>query len=255
MTRPPTQLERRLGRWADRLVAVTRHAHTLYQRAWPAERLEVIYDGVPLNGLGIDGVPALRQDLGLPAAAPVVALLARCVPGKGYDAFLRAAALVRQREPSARFLIVGNGPGGDQAHEAAMRRLAEELGAQSVVVWGGWRNDTARIFALASVVVQASSTFPEGLSRVLLEAMAHGRPVVATSLPTTCEAIEHGETGLLAPPGDAHALAEAILTILNDRTLAERLGRQGCARVAQRFSPAAHAAAIMRMYDTVLSEE
>ncbi|MBI4341887.1 MAG: glycosyltransferase [Candidatus Omnitrophica bacterium] len=253
LTRTPTALERRLGRWADRLVAVTRHAHDLYRRSWPAERLEVVYDAVQTNGLRIDGLPALRQDLGFPPAAPVVGLLARCVPGKGYEEFLRAAAIVRAHEPSARFLIVGNGPGGDQAHEAAMRRLADALGLTPCVAWGGWRNDTARILHLLSVVVQASSTFPEGLSRVLLEAMAYGRPVVATSLPTTCEAVVDGQTGLLARPGDPQALAEAIVAILKDRALAERLGGQGRARVAERFSVAAHAAQVMRLYDNVLN--
>ena len=252
LTRTPTQLERRMGGWADRLVAVTRHAHALYQQAWPSRTIGVIYDAVHVNGATTDGLSSLRQDLGIPADAPVVGLMARCVPGKGYEEFLRAAAIVRPHAPAARFLIVGHGVGGDAAHEAAMRKLAHQLGLQSCVVWGGWRSDTARVLHLLSVVVQASSTFPEGLSRVLLEAMTYGRPVVATGLPTTREAVLDGDTGLLAEPGNPQSLADAILRVLRDPALADRLGRQGRAHVAERFSVAAHAGQVMGLYDELL---
>ena len=133
-----------------------------------------------------------------------------------------------------------------------MQRLTDSLGLRPYVVWGGWRDDSARVMHLLSVVVQASSTFPEGLSLVLLEAMTYGRPVVATSLPTTREAIIDGETGLLAEPGNPQALADAILKCLQNPSLAERLGVQARRHVAQRFSRAAHAEQMMRIYDEVL---
>lgn len=255
LTRTPTRLEQRMGRWADRLVAVTRHAHAMYQRAWPSQHIGVIYDAVHVNGVATDGQAALRQDFGMPPEAPVVGLIARCIPGKGYEEFLRAAVIVRRQAPATRFLIIGHGVGGDAAHETTMRKLSDNLGLQSAVTWGGWRNDTGRILHLLSVVVQASSTFPEGLSRVLLEAMTYGRPVVATSLPTTREAVVDGETGLLAKPGDPAALAEAIIRILKDPALAERLGAAGRARVAEQFSIAAHADQVMTMYDELLQTQ
>jgi glycosyltransferase involved in cell wall biosynthesis len=181
-----------------------------------------------------------------------VGLLARCVPGKGYEEFIRAASIICRQDSKAQFLIVGNGHGGDQAHEIQMQELAKQLKLQQRLLWAGWQRDTAAILDLLDIVVQASSTFPEGLSRVLLEAMAHGRPVVATSLPSTQEIITHGETGLLVEPGNSQALAEGILTLLRQPELAARYARRGREHVAAHFSLTEHARRITTLYDEVL---
>jgi glycosyltransferase involved in cell wall biosynthesis len=251
LTRAPTACERRLGRLPDCLIMLTHHARAFYHRWWPTQRIEVVYNAVDHRHVPERAVDRLRESLGLLPSARLIGLVARCVPGKGYEEFIRAATLVHTRHPEAQFLLVGNGPGGDPAYEASLCALGQQLGLNGTLVWAGWR-EAAEVFPSLEVAVQATSTFPEGSSRVLIEAMAFATPIVATSIATSVEILGGGEAGLLVPPGDAQALARGITRLLEDRALAQRLRDAGRRRAQALFTSERQAAQLGKLYDSLL---
>jgi len=254
LTRSPTRLERWLGRWAQAKIVLTKEAQTFYQRWWPTDRIMWIPSGVGVPDLSDTRQDGFHRALNIPDGHRVVGLVARCVPGKGYEEFLTAAKTVSAQVPAVTFVIVGNGRGGDDAYEARMKRLAQTLGLNGAVIWAGWQTDATALYRSLDIVAQASSTFPEGLSMVPLEAMAHGRAVIATDIVGNRESVVHGETGLLVPPGNAQALAEAMLTLVRDQGLLQRYGTQGRRRVEAYFSRHAEAERITHLYTTLCED-
>ena len=117
------------------------------------------------------------------------------------------------------------------------------------------RRDHRAVYGLLDIVVQASSTFPEGASRVPLEAMAFGRPVVATDIVGNRESVVNKQTGLLVPIGNPWELAEATLMLLNNREMARAYGEQGRRRAAICFSPQTQADQMASIYDDVLRSQ
>jgi glycosyltransferase involved in cell wall biosynthesis len=170
----------------------------------------------------------LRRELGLGPAVPLVGIVARLVPIKAHEDFLRAAATIHGVLPEARFLVVGDGE-----RRAGLERLADELGLRDAVRFLGWRQDLPRVYADLDVVALASRN--EGSPVALIEALAAARPVVATAVGGVPEVVLDGETGLLAPPGQPAALAAAIRRLLADRMLADRLRAAGRRHVYPRY--------------------
>lgn len=187
------------------------------------------------NGVDVDRFAprpfdaALRRTLGLPPEAPLVVAVSRLNPMKGLDDYLEAAALLAGRFAEARFVIVGDGASRWELEEQARR-----LGLAGRVVFTGTRLDVAAILSQAAVSVAPSLS--EGLSNVVLESMAAGAAVVATRVGGTPEILDDGVTGLLVPPCDAPALADAIGRLLGNAALARRLGDAARARAIRQFS-------------------
>jgi glycosyltransferase involved in cell wall biosynthesis/2-polyprenyl-3-methyl-5-hydroxy-6-metoxy-1,4-benzoquinol methylase len=153
---------------------------------------------------------------------PVVGIVGRLQTWKGQDTFLRAAALVANKVPHARFVVVG-GPSGprDEAYAQSLPRLADDLRIRSRTFFAGHQDDPYPWFDAFDLVVHASDDEPFGL--VVLEGMALGKPVVASAAGGPREIIEHGRSGLLVPPRDEVRMANAIEEILSDPALAATL--------------------------------
>lgn len=160
----------------------------------------------------------LRQELGLAADVPLFGLVGRLTEQKGIPYALQALVKVREQMPAAVLVIVGTGYG---MKPRALQAQAAALKLDRAVYWLGARSDALDIIASLDVLV--SSSLWEGLPTVILEAMALGTPVVATDIPGTRELIVHEQTGLLAPPRDPAALAQAMVRLASDRALAQRL--------------------------------
>ncbi len=205
----------------------------------PAQRAEILGYGVGRPKqivslpIGLDLEPyhtskrhrgRLRAELGVGPDTKLVGIVARLTAIKSHEVFLQAAAAVRWQHPDAQFVVVG---AGERREELA--QLAEEYGIAPAVHWLGWRRDLPLVYADLDVVALTSRN--EGLPTTLVEAMAAGRPVVATRVGGVPTLVTHGETGLLAASGDANALAAAMLTVLNNRQYAERLGAAARASV------------------------
>jgi glycosyltransferase involved in cell wall biosynthesis len=188
---------------------------------------------------------ALREALGIPPLAPVAVSVGRHTPEKGYRHLVDAAALIEHVSPGVHWILVGD---GELRRELEARARGHGLGAQ--MHFPGWRDDVADVLALADVFVLPSES--EGFGRVLVEAMAMGRPVVATAVGGVPDVVFGHETGVLVEPANPLALADGVRTLLDDSSRAARLGAAGRARAAASFSLDAHVDAIERVYDEVL---
>jgi glycosyltransferase involved in cell wall biosynthesis len=189
--------------------------------------------------------PALRAALGVPPSSPLVLSIGRFVAEKGHRHLLEAAALIERTRPGVHWVLVGAGE-----LEASLAREARALGLGSQVHFAGWRDDVPDVLAVADVFVLPSVN--EGFGRVVVEAMAMARPVVATAVGGVPELVRDGETGMLAPASDPRALADAVRSLLDEPARAARLGAAGRARAESRFSLTAHVDAIERVYAEVL---
>jgi glycosyltransferase involved in cell wall biosynthesis len=187
-----------------------------------------------------------RQALNIPEGAPLVAQIGRLEIEKGPAFFIEAAALVLQRHPHARFVLIGEGP-----LEAALTEQIITLGVADRVWLAGWRSDVAGILAATDVFTLASLW--EGLPFTVLEAMSSGCPVVATSVNGCREIITDGINGLLAPLRDPGALAAAISRLLDDPVFAAQLASAGRRTVEEQFSPGAALAAVEAVYERMLA--
>src|SRR5262245_15693457 len=189
--------------------------------------------------------PALRAALGVPPASPLVVSIGRFVAEKGHRHLLEAAARIERTRPGAHWVLVGAGE-----LEAPLRHQARGLGLASQVHFTGWREDIPDVLAVSDVFVLPSES--EGFGRVVVEAMAMAHPVVATAVGGVPEIVRDGETGILVPPSDPAALADAVCSLLDDPARASRLGAAGRARAESRFSLTAHIDGVERVYTQVL---
>jgi glycosyltransferase involved in cell wall biosynthesis len=208
----------------------------------------VVHNGVDVGTLtpAID-VRGVRAEFGFPADAQIVGTVARLVERrKAIGDFLDMAARLRVAAPRARFLVVGDG-----ALRPELEAQARALGLADVVVFTGERADPARLMAAMSVFVIPS--LYEGCQYALLEAMAIGRPVVATPAGVAPAVVRDGETGLLVPFGDPAGLAVAAGRLLADPSLAARLGAAGREAIVAGFSLDSMTDALTGLYAEVVS--
>lgn len=226
-------IERFLARHIDGAIAVAKGQvpFLVDDKGFDPARIRVVYNGIDLA----DWRPAPRDTalaakLGIPAGAPVVGTVAMLRPEKDHDTFLRAARLVHDRVPEARFLIVGDG-----VERERLERLTAELGLRDRVLFTGRRTDVPRLLTVFDVSVLSSVTV-ETFPMSFLEAMAMERPLVTTRVGGVPEMIEEGENGFVVPPRDPGALADALVRTVGDRDVARRMGRRSREIVEERFT-------------------
>lgn len=191
---------------------------------------------------------ALRAELGLAKDAPVVLMVGRMLWHKGVREFVEAARQVRQRFPSATFLLVGPSDAGNPARVPPAALRAWE--AEGVVRYLGARTDVRDLMAIADIVVLP--TYREGLPRVLVEAAAMARPLVATDVPGCREVVQPGVNGLLVPPRDVPVLAEAIEQLLADPERRAGFGEMSRAMAEAKFSDRQVVGQILALYAALL---
>jgi glycosyltransferase involved in cell wall biosynthesis len=165
----------------------------------------------------------------LPKGAPIVGNVAALAAHKGQRYLVAAAAGVVRELPDTRFLIIGEGELREQ-----LERQIHGLGLDRHVVLTGFRGDVLGLVKSLDVFVMSSIT--EGLGSAILEAMACGRPVVATRAGGIPEAVDHEVTGIIVPPQDEHALSAAMLRLLRSPRLRDQFGQAGRQRVIDSFS-------------------
>jgi len=235
-------------RLADRVITSGEAAARVVAAAGvPAERIVAIAPGVDSARFhpGVAG-DAVRRELGL-HAAQVVGLVANIRGSKGHNVFLEAAQSVLAERPATRFLVVGDGIGFDD-----VKRRVTALGLAAAVIMTGFRRDIPEVMAALDVLVLPSIR-SEAASQVIPQALAVGTPVIATTVGGSGEIVRDGETGRLVPPGDARALAAAILETLKDTRAARDAARRGQALVHARHSLEASMAQTTAVYREVLA--
>jgi glycosyltransferase involved in cell wall biosynthesis len=209
-------------------------------------RLAVVPNGIDLSRFAAPSVGAFRAELGLSADARLLGVVARLEPEKGHRYLLDAMPAILAAAPETRLAIVGEGSETD-----ALRARASGLGVADHVVFTGRREDVASITADLTVAVLPSVREAQGIS--ILEAMACRVPVVASGVGGIPEVITSGVDGVLVPPEDPQALAEAVLGLLRDPTERARIGAAGYRTVVERFSIDAQVRRIEALYDEELA--
>ncbi|HUX68206.1 MAG TPA: glycosyltransferase [Terriglobales bacterium] len=252
-----SRLLRRLSRQVTLAIANSAAVAQAHAARYPrlAPRLRVVPNGVNLEQLqGGDGA-ALRARWQLPPQALVIGMVAIFAPWKGQEIFLRAARRVLEHAPATRFVLVGDdiydttGHGGRRQE---LEALARELGLGEAVRFPGFVGDEiASAYAALDVMVHAS-TAPEPFGRTVIEAMAAGVPVIAAAAGGMLEVVEDGVSGLLTPPGDEAALAQAMLALAADPARRRQLAANGLRRVRERFSEAVVGRQIEAVYAEAL---
>jgi len=180
---------------------------------------------------------------------PVIMLIARMLRDKGIYEFVEAARIARSRGVSARFVLVGD---TDLENPAAIARdQLERWSGQGDVEWWGYRADMAEVLRSSHVVCLPS--YREGMPKVLLEAAAAGRPLIASDVPGCREIAVHNQTGLLVPLRNATALADAMQTLANDSLLRRRLGQRARELVCSQFTVERVNAQTLQIYRELLS--
>jgi glycosyltransferase involved in cell wall biosynthesis len=229
----------------DRIIAVSRRtADDLTSRA--GIRVDPRKVVTILNGLDLDRISptsgVTRADLELAPTGPVLVTVANFVPMKGHRWLIDAMPAILARFPDATLVLAGSGPG----LEAARERVATTgLGPRVRIL--GSRPDAVDLLALSDAVV-LPSVAAEGLPIVILEALALGKPVVATRVGGISEVIRDGDTGLLVTPGDPRALADAVSALLADPARTSAMAARGQAAGRARFSADVMVREIERLY-------
>ena len=201
----------------------------------PAEKVEVVH-------YGLDGLPepwGESADVQLPEGARVLLCVARLAEQKGVDVAVRALPAIRERHPGAVLVVLGEGP--------ERPRLAGEG-----VYLPGRLGDVASWYRRAELLVHPARW--EGFGLALLEAMLAGKAVVASRVSSAPEIVVDGETGLLVPPDDAAALANAVTSLLDDPARAAAMGASGLARARREFAVAKMAERTAGVYATASAE-
>ena len=183
------------------------------------ERVITVRSGIDLARIRkVGDTSGLRGEFGISGDCLVVGMVAALAPHKDHRNFLEAAALVKKKVPRVRFLVVGEG-----SLKAGLLRLTQKLDLTREVIFTGFRDDVLEITGLVDIFVLSS--YLEGMGTVLLDAMALGRPVVATEVGGIPEIVIDGENGLLVPPRNPSALADAVMQLAADGDLRRRMGR------------------------------
>lgn len=251
-----TPKQRRAQRWVSSfaqrvLVNAEAIKRRLLDEGYDPGRIVVIPNGIDLDRFSGTAQGRILRELGVPPATPVVGVVARLNELKGIEYFLAAMAQVAKRFPGARFLVVGDGRGPvGAAYRASLEREASLLGLHGRLHFTGFREDVPELLGELTVSVQPSLS--EGLSNVVLESFAAGVPVVATSAGGNSELVAHGINGLLAPPRDAQALADAVCLLLADPDRARQLGAEGRRCVEERYSLRAMVRRTAALYEDLL---
>ena len=226
-------LERALAARTDRVINVshTQAQEGLDLRLFKPSQSVTILNGIDLSELDAELARAEpdRGRIGVPADAPVIGSVTRFDPVKRVDVLIGALTLLVPRVPRLALVLVGGG-----ADAPRLKRLAAEAGLGDRVIFTGPLADPACAYRLFDLY--AATSRKEGLPLALLEAMGARLAVVATDVPGHRDVVVHGETGLLVPPDDPAALAEAIATLLADPARRRRMGEAGRRRVAEVFT-------------------
>lgn len=217
-------LERLTARFTDCIITLTdqeKKDHRLMGIA-PEEAFRTIHSGVDLNVFSKTFVNPddMKRELGIPEEAFVIGTIGRLTPVKGQRYLVEAAREIIAAYPNTEFVILGH---GELLSE--LRERASALGIEKNILFPGWRPDAADVLTVFDIFVLPSLN--EGMGKAIVEAMASGKPIVASRIGGIPDLIRDGQNGILVPPADAGALARAVIRLRKDGQMRARIARAG----------------------------
>lgn len=227
-------LERMASRWSDRMIFISQPLidWALREKICKKDRIVKIYSGIDLHRflpVTDDEKIRIRKKWDIGHDVPVIGIISKLWEGKGHQVLIKAFKEIKKDIREARLIIVGEG-----YLEDSLRRYVKSIGMEDSVLFTGFQSDVSEILACFDMAVLPS--FFEGMGRVLLEAMAMEKPVVASNVGGIPDLVKDGINGLLTNPGDVEELAHALKKILNNRSLALKMGKEGRKMVTLQFS-------------------
>jgi glycosyltransferase involved in cell wall biosynthesis len=238
---------------ADHIVCNSRAIRDRFVRSRGYERkTSVILNAVDSEQIAKEELSkeAAREKTGLPRHGFVMGVFDRLDPRKGHATVFRAFEKVRCTYPDSLLLVVGEAFEDHERRRRSLEQLAEDLGLRDAIRFLGFRKDVFILMSACDVVILASGF--EGCSRVLCEAQALGRPVVASDAGGNPELVEDAKTGFLFPLGNENELAQCLNRLLADRDLLARFGRSAKDKAERDFSMRRYYGQTVRVYDSVL---
>ena len=233
---PKIRALRRAVLWALWALRLGRNQTYLFQNPddehlFQRNRIAEPANSVLIKGSGVDTDQFDRRPM--PSGPPVVLFPARMLWHKGVQEFVDAARMVKKRGSDARFVMVGNTDADNPAGVSAEQLKQWER--EDVIEWWGYQEHMPDVFAQSHVVCLPSK-YREGVPKVLIEAASCGRPILSTDMPGCREIVQNGENGILVPPADGEAVADAIIHLLEDADLRKKMGHRGRELVQKEFS-------------------
>ena len=238
-------------RWSTRIIVTSNAIAAMYgdKSNWPVQLVRVP-NGVEVDRFTPGDGARVRRELSVAPDQVLIGIVCRLDPWKGVDDFLDAAAIVAARDSRAVFAVVGGPIIGQESYEAALRAKAQALGIADRVRFTSWRygpGEMPDVHRALDILVLASRE-PEPFGLVVLEAMATGKPVIATAHGGPLDIIEDGRTGDLVPPGDAQAMADAMLALADDPARRARVGALARERVVTTYTAEQYVAGVDAVY-------
>ncbi len=246
-------LERLASRWCDKMIFISQPLieWALRDRITGREKILKIYSGVELDDFKPvleEETKTLKRERGIREEAPVIGIVSKLWDGKGHATLIHAFKELKREIPEAILVIVGEGYLRDELVD-----LVDRLGLRDSVLFTGFQRDVRRIMATFDVAVLPS--FFEGMGRVILEAMAMEKPVVASSVGGIPDLVQHGKNGLLVTPGSVSELKSALLTLVRHLALAREMGKEGRKRISVEFSAGRMAQSVEKLYRELLQRK
>ena len=239
-------LDRLLSRIATRLVLAANMLEPMFEWLQGSGKLSVIHNGIPIEEFdAFPATPSLREEFGIDTDTALIGCIGRIEKWKGQEYLIHAMRNVER----AKLILVGGV--GDKDYARKIQKLCKESGMESRAIFTGYREDIYRIVKCLDIAV--FPTLREAFSRVILEAMAAGKPVVATDVGGNPEAVQDGITGYLVPPRDPSALSTRINELVNNKEKREHMGLAGRKRVEQCFTIERCARSVELLYEDLLN--
>ena len=239
----------------DHFAFVSKDSRATFDYKVSDDRATVIYDGMDVRaGVEAEDSAAVRRELGISPDVTIIGMIARVAPAKDFPTLVRSAQSVVRRFPEVRFLIVGDHSMVDlnRRHYAEIRQLISESGLSQYFIFTDHRDDVERLLNAIDIFVLSTKT--EGLPLVILEAMAHAKPVVATAVGGVPELVRDNETGFLHSQGDYEAQANQLSLLVEDKGLRHRLGEAGRALAQSDFSSERFATEVSNLYSRLIGK-
>jgi len=233
----PIKKERFFAEGVDCFIVLTKKAFDLYKKVFANKRIELIPNGIDLEEYkNMNNLHNLRSEFNIKDEERIVGLVGRLVEGKGFTDFIKAAKILCSKYIKVKFFIVGGATDEDKKYENYLKKFVKELNLEREIIFTGWREDIKQIISNFDLLVQASSTFPEGFGLTVVEAMALSKPVVVTDIPGPSEIVIDGVTGYIVPAGIPELLSEAIEKIITDKGKLKTMGEMGRETVERSYS-------------------
>ncbi|MBI3600790.1 MAG: glycosyltransferase family 4 protein [Nitrospinae bacterium] len=259
-------LDRFLSILSDRIIVISNSVKNRFNYLKNKHKISIVYNGVDVDDFDPDKISrdSVRSEFSITADEIIIGTISQFIQMKGLEFFIEAAKFVLEYIKSLpfqrgglgwgniRFLIVGKRV-GDDAYERKLKGLVKDLGIENKVIFTGYRNDIKNVIASMDIFVLAS--MGEGFGRVLIEAMALKKPVVAAKSGGIPEIVSDGETGILVPERDSLEIASAVIRLIKERDLRERMGLAGRKRVEEMFTIERHAREIESQYSKILEKK